>query len=85
VALSTVVMMQLSQHSLDRVLFDVISASGTVGLSTGITGDLPRPGQLLLVILMFVGRIGPLTLFSALALRERARRYELPEERMIIG
>ena len=85
VALSTVVMMQLSRYSLDRVLFDVISASATVGLSTGITGDLPRPGQLLLVVLMFVGRIGPLTLFSALALRERARRYELPEERMIIG
>jgi trk system potassium uptake protein TrkH len=85
VAVSTVVMMQLSPYSLDRVLFDVISASATVGLSTGITGDLPRAGQLLLVVLMFIGRIGPLTLFSALALRERARRYELPEERMIIG
>jgi trk system potassium uptake protein TrkH len=85
VAVSTLVMMQLSTHSLDRVLFDVISASATVGLSTGITGELPRAGQLLLVLLMFIGRIGPLTLFSALALRERARRYELPEERMIIG
>jgi Trk-type K+ transport system membrane component len=56
-----------------------------VGLSTGITADLPRAGHLLLIVLMFVGRVGPLTLFTALALRERARRYELPEERMIIG
>jgi trk system potassium uptake protein len=35
--------------------------------------------------LMFAGRVGPLTLGSALALRERARRYELPEERTIVG
>ncbi|MFD2357475.1 hypothetical protein ACFSTC_61685 [Nonomuraea ferruginea] len=40
---------------------------------------------MLLIVLMFVGRIGPLTIGSALALKERARRYELPEERMIVG
>lgn len=41
--------------------------------------------DLLLVVLMFAGRIGPLTLASALALRERTRRFELPEERTIVG
>jgi trk system potassium uptake protein TrkH len=85
VTTGTFVMMQLAPQELDRVFFDVMSASATVGLSTGITPDLPRAGQVLLVVLMFVGRIGPLMLFSALALRERARRYELPEERMIVG
>jgi len=67
------------------VLFEVVSAFATVGLSTGITADLPGAGQLLLIGLMFVGRLGPITLVSALALRERTRRYELPEERPIIG
>jgi hypothetical protein len=39
----------------------------------------------LLVLLMYIGRIGPLTLASGLALRERARRHQLPEERTIVG
>jgi len=54
-------------------------------LSTGITADLPDAGQIALVLLMFIGRLGPITLASALALRERGRRYELPEERPIVG
>ncbi|GII76584.1 potassium transporter Trk [Sphaerisporangium rufum] len=85
VALSTYVLLVLTPHSLDQVLFEVLSATATVGVSAGITPEVPPAGRLLLVVLMFVGRIGPLTLGSALALRERARRYELPEERMIVG
>lgn len=78
-------LMVLTPFSLDHVLFEVISAFATVGLSTGITGDLGTPGTLLLVVLMFVGRLGPITLASALALRPRPRLYELPQERPIIG
>lgn len=85
VAVSTFILMHLSPHRLDQVLFEVVSAFGTVGLSTGITADLPRSGHVLIIVLMFAGRIGPLTLFSALALRERARRFEYPEERTIVG
>ncbi|XVV01244.1 TrkH family potassium uptake protein [Actinosynnema sp. CA-248983] len=85
VAVFTFVLLSMTSHSLDRVLFEVISAFATVGLSTGITADLPPAADLLLVVLMFTGRIGPLTLASALALRERERRYELPEERTIVG
>ena len=81
----TGVLMVLTPHSLDQVLFEVISAFATVGLSTGITGDLGTPGTLLLVVLMFTGRLGPITLASALALRARPRLYELPQERPIIG
>ena len=75
----------LSDFTFDQVLFEVISAFATVGLSTGITADIPAAGQVLLVLLMYIGRIGPLTLASGLALRERARRHQLPEERTIVG
>jgi len=82
---STLLLLSLVDEGLAPVLFEVVSAFATVGLSTGITADLPGAGQLLLIGLMFVGRLGPITLVSALALRERTRRYELPEERPIIG
>ncbi|TXK43870.1 TrkH family potassium uptake protein [Nonomuraea sp. C10] len=85
VAMSTYVLLVLTPHTLDQVLFEVVSAFGTVGLSTGITAAVTPAGHLLLTVLMFVGRIGPVTLGSALALKERTRRYELPEEKMIIG
>ncbi|MFI7688037.1 TrkH family potassium uptake protein [Nonomuraea sp. NPDC049655] len=85
VAVSTYLLLALTPHSLDQVLFEVVSAFGTNGLSTGITADTTPAGHLLLAALMFIGRIGPLTLGSALALKERTRRYELPEERVIVG
>jgi Trk-type K+ transport systems, membrane components len=85
VAVSTLGMLVLTPFTLDQVLFEVISAFATNGLSTGITADTPWAGHVLLSLLMFVGRIGPLTLGSALALKERALRFELPEERVIIG
>lgn len=71
--------------SLDEVLFEVTSAFGTVGLSTGITADLPAAHQLMLVVLMFVGRTGPVTLATAIALRHREVLFRLPEERPVIG
>jgi len=85
VAMTTLVLLGLSPHGLDRTLFEAVSAFATVGLSTGITGELPTLAAVVLSILMLVGRVGPLTFFSALALRERTRRYDRPEERTIIG
>jgi Trk-type K+ transport system membrane component len=67
------------------VLFEVVSALGTVGLSTGITPELPGTSQLVTIGLMLLGRVGPITLFAALVLRERDRLYRYPEERPIIG
>jgi trk system potassium uptake protein len=75
----------LSDFGIADTLFEATSAFGTVGLSTGITGLLPGPGQVVLIVLMFVGRVGPLTLGTALVLRERGRLYRFPEERPIIG
>jgi Trk-type K+ transport system membrane component len=82
---STVTLLEISDIGLDAVLFETVSAFATVGLSTGITPHLPTAGKLVLVALMFLGRLGPITLASALALREHERRYELPEERTIVG
>jgi trk system potassium uptake protein TrkH len=70
---------------LSRTLFEAFSAFGTAGLTTGITAELPVASQNILILLMFLGRTGPITLASALALREREPRYRYPEERPIIG
>jgi potassium uptake TrkH family protein len=85
VAVGTGLLMILTGEDLDRALFECVSAFGTVGLSTGITADLPIPAQLVLIALMFLGRLGPLTLGSAIALRERRILYEFPKERPAIG
>jgi trk system potassium uptake protein TrkH len=85
IATSTLFLLAISDFTTSEVLFETVSAFATVGLSTGITADLPAAGQVVLVILMFIGRLGPITLVSALALRERQLRYTLPEGRPLIG
>ncbi|QYF75612.1 TrkH family potassium uptake protein [Cryobacterium sp. PAMC25264] len=85
VTASTAALMLITDIGLDALLFEAISAFGTVGLSTGITAGLPPAGQAILILLMFIGRLGPITFASALALRERPPAYELPKERPIIG
>jgi Trk-type K+ transport system membrane component len=75
----------LAGIDLDRSLFEVTSAFGTTGLSTGITPTLPSGAQLVLIALMYLGRLGPLTFGAALVLRERHLRYRYPEEQPIIG
>lgn len=74
-----------TRFSLDQLLFEIVSAFGTVGLSTGITADLPAPHQLILAALMFIGRTGTITFATALALRSSRRLYRFAEERPIIG
>lgn len=85
VVASTFAILQLSAVSTEDALFEVVSALATVGLSTGITADLPTAAQLVLTLLMFVGRLGPITLVSALAVREQTRLHRLPEGRPLIG
>ena len=82
---SSLAIMLMTGLGLDRVLFEVISAFATVGLSTGITASLPPAAQGILVALMFIGRLGPVALGSTLALTRPSRHYELPKERPIIG
>lgn len=52
------------QLELRDILFEVVSAFGTVGLSTGITGGLTVPSKLLSIFIMYIGRLGPLTVAS---------------------
>ena len=85
VVTGTMLLGAVSDFSTDQVLFESVSAFATVGLTTGITAALPPAGQLILVGLMFLGRLGPVTLVSALALRESQRRYQYPEGRPIVG
>lgn len=85
IALSTAALMAMTDYPMDRLLFETVSAFGTVGLSAGVSSALPVAGELILVVLMFTGRLGPLLLAAALALQERRLKYRLPEERPIIG
>jgi trk system potassium uptake protein TrkH len=68
-----------------QVLFEAVSAVGTVGASTGITADLPDLARLIVVPAMFLGRLGPLTLVLALTARARPIAYRPAVETMRIG
>jgi potassium uptake TrkH family protein len=85
VTTSTFAIMILGDVGLSPALFEVISAFSTAGLSTGLTAQLDGAAQAIIVALMFLGRVGPITLFAALMLRESDRLYRLPHERPIIG
>jgi trk system potassium uptake protein TrkH len=67
------------------LLFETVSAFGTVGLSTGVTPDLTNTGKFLITVLMYCGRIGPLTLALALAKASTRRYFSYPEARVLIG
>lgn len=81
----TMAMMIATDYEFEPLLFESISAFATVGLSTGITFDMPPAGQFVLVTLMFVGRVGVVTVGAALALSAKPKRYSLPEEYVIVG
>ncbi|MCD1287695.1 ATPase [Brevibacterium sp. CCUG 69071] len=85
VCATMLILFDAPQLGLDRILFEVISAFGTVGLSTGITADLPPLSQIVLILTMILGRLGPVTVATGLALRSRPLRFELPKERPLIG
>ncbi len=85
VFVATMALLEITDRTLDVVIFEVISAFATVGLSTGLTAELPDAGKYVLSALMFAGRTGTITVAAALALRDRRRVIRYPEERPIIG
>ncbi|HET8866838.1 MAG TPA: potassium transporter TrkG [Agrococcus sp.] len=86
IALATVVLLEITGAPMSFVLFDVISAFGTVGLSTGFThAGLEDPAKVILALTMFTGRIGSVTLAAALAASQRTQLFTRPEERPIVG
>ena len=85
IGLGTLHLLSVTAFPLDQVLFETISAFATVGLSTGITASLPPSAELTLIVLMFVGRVGTITVATGLALKRSQRPYRYPEERPIVG
>lgn len=85
IAFGTIGLLSLTPMPLHDALFESISAFATVGLSTGVTGDLPPAAQLIIIVLMFVGRVGTITVATALALGAGRAPYRYPEEEPIIG
>lgn len=85
VGMATLALLWMTPYDLGRVLYEVISAFATVGLSTGITPTLPPEAKYVLVALMFAGRTGTMTVAAALAVRSSKRVIRMPEERPSIG
>lgn len=85
ILLATFYLLDITAFPMEQVLFETISAFSTVGLSTGITGDLPPSGQVVIAMLMFIGRVGTITVATALALGAVDRPYRYPEENPIVG
>lgn len=86
VTIATLVVVAETQgRAVNQVLFEIVSAFSTSGLSVGLTPDFPPPAQAVQVFLMYVGRLGTIVAGSALALNTRQRRYHYPEERPLVG
>jgi trk system potassium uptake protein len=68
-----------------RLTFEAVSAFGTVGLSTGITGAMSEMGKVILILLMYLGRIGPLTFTLALIEGSHDKKVRYPIEEVVIG
>jgi trk system potassium uptake protein TrkH len=84
---ATTLALSLAQpgESLAELFFESASACGTVGLSTGLTARLTTTGKYILMLAMFLGRLGPLTFLIAVSVRSRPARYDYPTEPLIIG
>jgi len=78
-------LMMLEPFTFEQILFESISAFGTVGLSMGITSSLSYPGKAMITLLMYIGRIGPLTMIYAFSMRTRQPNINYAEEKIAIG
>lgn len=79
------VIMLFEPFAFEKIVFEAISAFGTVGLSMGITGSLSFAGKMLITLLMYIGRIGPLTMIFAFSLRRKQVNIDFAEEKIAIG
>ncbi|MDO9547426.1 MAG: TrkH family potassium uptake protein [Candidatus Marinimicrobia bacterium] len=81
----TFILSLIEPFPFENILFEVVSAFGTVGLSTGITGSLCTLSKITIIILMFIGRLGPMTLIIALSQNPDLVRVKYPEGNILIG
>ena len=85
IGLSTLILSRTEKAGLLDIVFEETSAFGTVGLSRGLTSNLTEIGKLVIIITMFLGRVGPLTLAIYLAQRGIVEKYKYPEDKVIVG
>ncbi len=85
VIMVTIILTITEQNNFIDILFETVSAFGTVGLSTGVTPTLSKIGRILITFTMFAGRVGPLTFAVAFAERERKGTYHYPSEDVMVG
>lgn len=76
---------QLTRGAFLELMFETVSAFGTVGLSTGITGSLSVSGKLIITIMMFIGRLGPLVIAMAVSRNSTSKKYSYAQENIMIG
>ena len=83
--ISVTLILATSNLRMSDVLFEVYSAISTVGMTTGITRDLNVVGRIVIIILMYCGRIGSMTFALSLVAKPEAKGLSLPEEKITIG
>ncbi len=84
-ALMIFLLLLFEPYTLEKIVFEATSAFGTVGLSMGITSRLTDAGQIIIVLLMYFGRVGPLTLMFAISQTKDKSFFTFTEERISIG
>jgi len=85
VMVGTFLLSVTEQAPLENIMFEVVSAFGTVGLSTGLTSQLSDPGRFVIIILMFIGRLGPLTVLAAASTGIKRLNVTYPQADISIG
>ncbi|KDE65595.1 potassium transporter KtrB [Fusobacterium necrophorum DAB] len=85
IALVILFLLVLEPFSMEKIVFEVVSAFGTVGLTMGITPYLSVTSKLVIIVTMFVGRLGPMTIALALGEKKKKARVQYPKEDILIG
>ena len=80
-----VVDVAMGLQDIRQIIFEVVSAFGTVGLSQGITADLGVVGKLTIILVMLAGRVGPITFAVALFESHKQTSVKYPEEKILLG
>lgn len=82
---STAILLATEEFSMGAIFFEVMSAFGTCGMSTGITAELSVIGKIVIMILMFIGRVGIISFIFMLGGKEKRDNFHYPKERILIG
>jgi len=82
---AAIILISIERYNLYDILFETVSAFGTVGLSTGITSSLTAASKIMVILTMFIGRLGPLTLGTAIMLSGSGSRVRFPQGKVLVG